>query len=88
MGAVYEAEQRNPRRRVALKAIRGGQFVDEIRVRMFQREVESLARLKHPDIAAILEAGRTDDGQHYFAMELVPGGDPGRVPRCAWRCCR
>jgi serine/threonine protein kinase len=73
MGVVYEAEQRNPRRRVALKVIRGGQFVDELRVRMFQREVESLARLKHPDIGGILEAGRTDDGQHYFAMELVHG---------------
>ena len=73
MGVVYEAEQRNPRRRVALKVIRGGQFVDEILIRMFQREVESLARLKHSDIAAILEAGRTDDGQHYFAMELVQG---------------
>jgi serine/threonine protein kinase len=73
MGVVYEAEQRNPRRRVALKVIRGGQFVDELRVRMFRREVESLARLKHPDIAAILEAGRTDNGEHYFAMELVHG---------------
>jgi serine/threonine protein kinase len=73
MGVVYEAEQRNPKRRVALKVIRGGQFVDELRVRMFQREVESLARLKHPDLAAILEAGRTDDGEHYFAMELVHG---------------
>jgi serine/threonine protein kinase len=73
MGVVYEAEQRNPRRRVALKVIRGGQFVDELQVRMFQREVETLARLKHPDIAAILEAGQTEDGRHYFAMELVRG---------------
>ncbi len=72
MGAVYEAEQRNPRRRVALKVIRGGP-VDELRVRMFEREVESLARLRHPGIAAILEAGRTQDGQHFFAMELVAG---------------
>jgi serine/threonine protein kinase len=65
MGVVYEAEQRNPRRRVALKVVRGGQFVDELHVRMFQREVETLARLKHPDIGAILEAGRTDDGRHH-----------------------
>ena len=40
---------------------------------MFQREAETLARLKHRDIAAIYEAGRTDDGQYYFAMELVEG---------------
>jgi tetratricopeptide (TPR) repeat protein/tRNA A-37 threonylcarbamoyl transferase component Bud32 len=73
MGIVYAAEQRNPARLVALKVIRGGQFVDDLRVRMFQREAETLARLKHPDIAAIYEAGHTTDGQHYFAMELVEG---------------
>jgi tetratricopeptide (TPR) repeat protein/tRNA A-37 threonylcarbamoyl transferase component Bud32 len=73
MGIVYAAEQRHPLRTVALKVIRGGQFVDDLQVRMFQREAETLARLKHPDIAAIYEAGRTDDGQHYFAMELVEG---------------
>ncbi|NJN64540.1 MAG: serine/threonine protein kinase [Acidobacteria bacterium] len=73
MGVVYEAEQRDPRRVVALKVIRGGAFVDDDRVRMFQREVETLARLTHPNIGAIYESGRTEDGQHFFAMELVRG---------------
>jgi tetratricopeptide (TPR) repeat protein/tRNA A-37 threonylcarbamoyl transferase component Bud32 len=73
MGVVYEAEQQEPRRRVALKVVRGGAFVDELSVRMFRREAETLARLKHPNIAAIYEAGRTDEGQHFFAMELVQG---------------
>jgi len=73
MGIVYEGEQQTPRRRVALKVVRGGQFVDEYRLKLFQREVQTLARLKHPAIAAIYESGRTDDGQHYFAMELVNG---------------
>ncbi|HPA52330.1 MAG TPA: serine/threonine-protein kinase [Thermoanaerobaculia bacterium] len=73
MGIVYEAEQRSPRRRVALKVVRGGQFVDETYLRMFRREAETLARLVHPNIAAIYEAGRTDDGQHFFTMELVAG---------------
>lgn len=73
MGVVYEAEQQSPRRKVALKVVRGGQFVDEIRVRMFQREAETLARLKHPSIGGIYESGRTADGQHFFAMELVRG---------------
>jgi serine/threonine protein kinase/tetratricopeptide (TPR) repeat protein len=73
MGIVYEAEQASPRRRVALKVIRGGQFVDDNRVRMFQREAETLARLKHPNIGAIYESGRTEDGHHFFAMELVQG---------------
>src|SRR5262249_5014734 len=38
-----------------------------------EREALALARLKHPGIAAIYEAGRTDEGRHYFAMELVHG---------------
>lgn len=73
MGIVYECEQQTPRRLVALKVIRGGPHVDEYRLRMFQREAQTLARLKHPAIAAIYEAGRTEDGHHYFAMELVRG---------------
>jgi serine/threonine protein kinase/Tfp pilus assembly protein PilF len=73
MGVVYEAEQASPRRRVALKVIRGGHFVDENHIRMFRREAETLARLRHPNIGAIYESGRTDDGRHFFAMELVRG---------------
>jgi tetratricopeptide (TPR) repeat protein len=73
MGIVYEAEQPRPRRAVALKVIRGGAFVDDGLVKMFQREAQTLARLKHPSIAAIYEMGRTGEGQHFFAMELVRG---------------
>jgi len=73
MGVVYEAEQQNPRRPVALKVIAGGQFIDEMRVRLFQREAQALARLKHPSIAAIYESGHTPEGEHFFAMELVRG---------------
>jgi len=73
MGVVYEALQQNPRRRVALKVVRGGRLVDELQLKLFQREVETLARLKHQNIGAIYASGCTDDGQHYFAMELVRG---------------
>jgi tetratricopeptide (TPR) repeat protein/predicted Ser/Thr protein kinase len=73
MGVVYEAEQQEPRRSVALKVIRGGAYVDDYQLRLFQREEQTLARLKHPHIAAIYEAGRTEEGQHFFAMELVSG---------------
>ena len=73
MGVVYEAEQQHPRRAVALKVIRGGYCVDDSQVRMFHREAQTLASLKHRSIAAIYELGRTDMGQHFFAMELVRG---------------
>ncbi|HTO76850.1 MAG TPA: serine/threonine-protein kinase [Thermoanaerobaculia bacterium] len=73
MGVVYEAEQHDPLRRVALKVIRGGRLVDDLQLRLFRREAQTLARLIHPNIAALYEAGRTDDGQHFFTMELVRG---------------
>lgn len=72
MGVVYEAEQQHPRRAVALKLVRG-QYVDEEQIRLFEREAQTLARLKHPGIAAIYESGRTPDGQPFLAMELVRG---------------
>ncbi|HEY2798123.1 MAG TPA: tetratricopeptide repeat protein [Thermoanaerobaculia bacterium] len=73
MGIVYEAQQETPRRRVALKVIASGGHSDELRLRLFRREAETLARLVHPNIAALYEAGRTEDGQHFFTMELVAG---------------
>jgi eukaryotic-like serine/threonine-protein kinase len=73
MGVVYEAEQLHPRRPVALKVIRGGGLADEHAVKLFQREAQALARLKHPGIAAIYEAGQTEYGEHFIAMELVRG---------------
>ena len=73
MGVVYEAEQRNPRRLVAVKVVHGGAQVDALRLALFQREAGSLARLEHPGIATIHEAGRTDDGLPYLAMERVDG---------------
>ena len=73
MGIVYEAEQQHPKRLVALKVIRGGQLVDDQHVKLFERETQALARLNHPGIAAIYESGRTSEGQHFFAMELVQG---------------
>lgn len=73
MGVVLEAEQQNPKRRVALKVIRGGQFVDDDQIRMFKREADTLALLKHANIGAIYESGHTEGGRHFFAMELVRG---------------
>jgi len=73
MGVVYEAEQESPRRRVAVKVVRGGPVIDDVQVRMFEREVDTLARLQHPNIGAIYESGRTAEGRHFFAMELVRG---------------
>jgi non-specific serine/threonine protein kinase/serine/threonine-protein kinase len=72
-GVVYAAEQQTPRRTVALKVLKGGVYAGPRGVRHFLREIQALAALSHPGIATIYEAGRTDDGQHFLAMELVAG---------------
>lgn len=73
MGVVYEAEQENPRRAVALKVTREATHPSESITRQLSREIQVLARLKHPGIVPIYDAGRTEDGRHYFVMELVRG---------------
>lgn len=75
MGVVYAAEQAEPQRRVALKVIRGAHAADDLQRRLFARELQTLARLNHPNIAAIYDAGRTPQGEPYFAMEFVDGVD-------------
>ena len=39
----------------------------------FEREIEAIRRLQHPNVVRILGAGRLDDGRPYFAMELLAG---------------
>jgi len=73
MGAVYEADQDHPKRRVAIKVIHQTRLLDERMLRLFGREEDTLARLKHTGIAAIYEVGRTKHGQPFFATELVDG---------------
>jgi len=75
MGRVYEAEQTEVLvRRVALKVLRPGLASDEILAR-FEGERQALAVMDHPSIARIVDAGATEDGTPWFAMELVDGVD-------------
>jgi WD40 repeat protein len=72
MGAVYEAEQDNPRRPAALKVIRPD-LVSPALLKRFGQEAQILGRLHHPGIAAIYEAGIAEDGRPFFAMEFIHG---------------
>ncbi len=78
MGLVYEAEQEHPQRSVALKVMRSEMVSREL-VRRFRRETDTLARLEHPGIAHVYEAGSVADDAlggalvPYIAMELVRG---------------
>ena len=73
MGIIYKAEQREPvRRLVALKVIKLGMDTKEVLAR-FEAERQALALMNHPNIARVVDAGVTDTGRPYFAMEFVPG---------------
>lgn len=73
MGIVYLAEQHEPvKRRVAIKIVRAGLDTEELLAR-FRSERQALALMNHNGIAQIFEAGTTESGRPYFAMEYVPG---------------
>lgn len=80
MGIVYKARQRSLKRIVALKVLLPGSLGDPGRVQRFLTEAEAVAALKHPHIVGIHEIGE-EDGQHFFSMEYVGGGDLARRRR-------
>lgn len=74
MGTVYRARQLSLDRPVAIKFLSnrgsgGGRAGDD-----FDREARVLARLAHPNIVAVIDCGRTGEGQ-FIVMEYVEGGN-------------
>ena len=74
MGTVYRAlrEDQGFEREVALKLIGPGVASEELQHR-FRAERQILARLEHPNVAALFDGGTTEDGHPYLVMELVAG---------------
>ena len=74
MGIVYQAEQvRLARRPCAVKVLLPEYTRnDTVRLR-FEREAETAARVKHPNVVEILDTGTIQGGSGYIAMELLVG---------------
>lgn len=71
-GVVYQALSKSTKRKVAIKVLREGPFVgvrDRIR---FEREIEVLSQLNHPNIVAVQDSG-VAGGLHYFVMDYISG---------------
>lgn len=72
MGVVYEAEQQSIPRKVALKLIAPWVLNDDYVLGRMQREAQSIARLRHPNIVTVYSTGE-ESNLRYLAMEFVPG---------------
>ncbi len=74
MSLVFEGERDDHHfeRRVAVKILKQALLTHEPRSR-FQMEVRTLARLEHPGIARLYDAGTTEEGLPYLVLELVEG---------------
>ena len=87
-GVVYRAVQTATKRPVAVKLLMQGVFATTRQRRRFEREVELIAGLRHPNIVTLFDSGRTADGGYFLAMELVDGrplneafpADPASAP--------
>jgi serine/threonine protein kinase len=75
MGEVWLAERADDafHKQVAVKLVRMGRIVAAEAFERFRTEREALARLEHPNIVRILDAGTDEDGVPFFVMEYVQG---------------
>ena len=73
-GVVYQAIQKSTKRKVALKVMKEGPFASPGEQARFDREVQILGQLSHPNIVAIHDSGQAA-GCHYFVMDYI-GGQP------------
>jgi hypothetical protein len=80
MGVVYKARQLRPDRIVALKMLLAGRQAGQQERTRFLHEAEAVARLQHPHIVALYEAGQHGD-LPYFTLEFVAGGSLADVLR-------
>src|SRR6266849_1139327 len=73
MGEVYLAQDTRLGRKIALKILPPDFAKDQHRVRRFAQEARAASALNHPNVCVIHEVGKTSDGRHFIAMELIDG---------------
>jgi serine/threonine protein kinase len=80
MSEVYLATDDSLNRRAAIKVLGTVQVNNATITERFLREARALARLSHPNLIPVFEAGQTGDPPRpYYAMELLEGGDTQKL---------
>ncbi len=72
-GVVFRARQIATKRDVAIKMPLSGSFLSQRAKVRFEREIELVAQLQHPNIVTVYDSGLTPDGRYYIVMELIDG---------------
>jgi tetratricopeptide (TPR) repeat protein/predicted Ser/Thr protein kinase len=72
-GVVYQAIQLQTNRKVAIKVLLEGPYASESSRKRFEREIELVAQMNHPNIVNVLHSGVTPDGHHFYSMDYVRG---------------
>jgi len=72
-GIVFQAVQESTKRKVAIKVLLQGPYASATASKRFEREVELVALLKHPNIVTVFDFGTTEDGHSFCAMDYVRG---------------
>lgn len=72
-GVVYQAIQRSTKRKVAIKVLLQGPYASKAARKRFEREIELVAQLRHPNIISIFHSGVTVDGRQFYVMDYVRG---------------
>ncbi|MCA9569551.1 MAG: serine/threonine protein kinase, partial [Myxococcales bacterium] len=73
MGNVYVARRLEDQAMVAMKMLDPSLFEQEEAIRRFEREVRVQSRIAHPNSTLVYEAGRTEEGLPWIAMEYFDG---------------
>jgi serine/threonine-protein kinase len=76
MGAVFKARHRSMKRVVAIKILSRESAGQNSYAERFQREVETIAQLSHPNIVMAFDAGEAENGL-FLVMEFIDGRDLG-----------
>jgi eukaryotic-like serine/threonine-protein kinase len=73
MGSVYRGRHVKVGRTVAIKVLHDHLVRDPEMVERFEREAQIAAKLKHPNLVAVIDIGTTDDGKKLMVLEFAPG---------------